>query len=316
MVGARIRQAGRRGARLIVIDPRRTELAAEAEAIHLAPRPGTNIPLLNALAHVIVTEELCDTPFLAERVAGLAEFQAFIADWPPERASAICGVPAEDIRRAARRYATGRPSMIVHGLGITEHQQGTDGVSGLVNLALLTGNLGRPGSGVNPLRGQNNVQGSAQMGCDPAALTGGVPIEAGRTAFEAAWGALGASHGGHEAARHDRCGVRRAVEGARRLRLRHSAHESERESHATRPRAPRTACRRRSVLDGDRGPGSRLPAGAVVLRERRDIHERRTPGAARSPRHRARRRVEIRCGHHLRPRRRTGSWPSLRVRRS
>ena len=189
VVGARIRQAGRRGAQLIVIDPRRTELAAEAGTIHLAPRPGTNIPLLNALAHVIVTEELCDAPFLAERVAGLSEFQAFIADWPAERASAVCGVPAEDIRRAARRYATGRPSMIVHGLGITEHQQGTDGVSGLVNLALLTGNLGRPGSGVNPLRGQNNVQGSAQMGCDPATLTGGVPIEAGRTAFEAAWGA-------------------------------------------------------------------------------------------------------------------------------
>jgi formate dehydrogenase major subunit len=189
VVGARIRQAGRRGAQLIVIDPRRTELASEAKTVHLAPRPGTNIPLLNALAHVIVTEGLSDQPFLSDRVAGLAEFQAFIAGWSPERASRVCGVPAEDIRRAARLYATGRPAMIVHGLGITEHQQGTDGVSALVNLALLTGNIGRPGSGVNPLRGQNNVQGAAQMGCDPGALTGGVPIEAGRAAFEAAWGA-------------------------------------------------------------------------------------------------------------------------------
>jgi formate dehydrogenase major subunit len=98
-------------------------------------------------------------------------------------------VPAEDIRRAARLYAAGRPSMIVHGLGITEHQQGTDGVSALVNLALLTGNLGRPGAGVNPLRGQNNVQGAAQMGCDPATLTGGIPLERGRAVFEEVWNA-------------------------------------------------------------------------------------------------------------------------------
>jgi formate dehydrogenase major subunit len=187
VVGARIRQAGRRGAQLIVIDPRRTELAREARAIHLAPRPGTNIPLLNALAHVIVTESLCDGRFVDERVADLASFRSFIADWTPERASAISGVPAADIRRAARAYATSRPSMIVHGLGITEHRQGTDGVSGLVNLALLTGNLGRPGSGVNPLRGQNNVQGAAQMGCDPAVLTGGIPLEEGRARFEQAW---------------------------------------------------------------------------------------------------------------------------------
>jgi formate dehydrogenase major subunit len=187
VVGARIRQAGRRGAQLIVIDPRQTELVREARTIHLAPRPGTNIPLLNALAHVILAEALSDSRFLEDRVDGLSEYRAFVADWTPERAATICGVRAEDIRRAARRYATGGPAMIVHGLGITEHQQGTDGVSALVNLALLTGNIGRPGAGVNPLRGQNNVQGSAQMGCDPASLTGGVPIETGRAAFEAVW---------------------------------------------------------------------------------------------------------------------------------
>jgi hypothetical protein len=105
-----------------------------------------------------------------------------------ERANAISGVPAAKIRRAARLYAAG-PSMIVHGLGMTEHRQGTDGISGLVNLALLTGNLGRPGSGVNPLRGQNNVQGAAQMGCEPEILTGGVSLERGRAAFEKAWNA-------------------------------------------------------------------------------------------------------------------------------
>jgi formate dehydrogenase major subunit len=188
VIGARIRQAGRRGAQLIVIDPRSTELTSEARTVHLAPKPGTNIPLLNALAHVIVTEGLSDRRFLAEHIAEFAEFESFIAEWTPERASAISGVPAADIRRAARLYAAG-PSMIVHGLGITEHRQGTDGVSGLVNLALLTGNLGRPGSGVNPLRGQNNVQGAAQMGCEPEILTGGVSLERGRAEFEKAWNA-------------------------------------------------------------------------------------------------------------------------------
>jgi formate dehydrogenase major subunit len=187
VVGARIRQAARRGARLIVIDPRRTELAREARAVHLAPRPGTNVPLLNAMAQVLVTGGLCDERFLADRVAGTAEFRRFIAEWTPDRASAICGVPAEDIRRAARLYATNGPSLIVNGLGITEHRQGTDGVGALVNLALLTGNIGRPGAGVNPLRGQNNVQGAALMGCDPAILTGGVSVDAGRAAFEGAW---------------------------------------------------------------------------------------------------------------------------------
>ena len=189
VVGARIRQAARRGAQLIVIDPRHIELSREPHAVHLAPHPGTNIPLFNAIAHVILTEGLADVAYLAAHVGAVDEFRAFIADWPPERASAICGVPAEEIRRAARLYATGGPAMIVHGLGVTEHRQGTDGVSGLVNLALLTGNIGRPGAGVNPLRGQNNVQGAAHMGCDPATLTGGVGIDAARTAFESAWGA-------------------------------------------------------------------------------------------------------------------------------
>jgi formate dehydrogenase major subunit len=187
VVGARIRQAARRGARLIVIDPRRTELAHEARAIHLAARPGTNLALLSALAHVIVTEGLCDEPFLAERVDGVAEFRAAILEWTPERASVICGVPAAHIRAAARLYATNGPALIVNGLGITEHRQGTDSVCALVNLALLTGNIGRPGAGVNPLRGQNNVQGAALMGCEPDALPGGAAIEAGRATFEAAW---------------------------------------------------------------------------------------------------------------------------------
>jgi len=187
VIGARIRQAARRGATLIVIDPRRIELARVPGALHLALRPGTNVALLNAMAQVVVAEGLVDREFVQQHVDGLADWQAFLEDFAPERAEAICGVPADAIRLAARAYATGGPAIIFHGLGITEHTQGVDGVKALVNLALATGNIGEPGTGVNPLRGQNNVQGAAQMGCDPASLTGGIPIESGRPLFESVW---------------------------------------------------------------------------------------------------------------------------------
>ncbi|HWP86216.1 MAG TPA: formate dehydrogenase subunit alpha [Terriglobia bacterium] len=188
IVGARIKQAALRGAGLIVIDPRRIELAEVAD-VHLALRPGTNVPLLNAMACVLVEEGLCDEEFLRLRAAEEAEFREFIRRWPPERAAPVCGVAAERIRRAARLYATKRPAICFHGLGITEHTQGTDGVMALVNLALLTGNLGKPGTGINPLRGQNNVQGAAHMGCEPAHLTGSAPWQEARPRFEAVWGA-------------------------------------------------------------------------------------------------------------------------------
>ncbi len=186
IVGARIKQAALRGAHLIVVDPRRVELARYA-GVHLQLRPGTNVPLLNAMAHVILAEGLADAGFLGERASGRAEFEAFIADWTPERAASICGVEAALIRDAARLYARERPSMSLHGLGMTEHVQGTEGVMCLANLALLTGNVGKPGTGVNPLRGQNNVQGAAHMGCEPGNLTGYVPVEAARARFESAW---------------------------------------------------------------------------------------------------------------------------------
>lgn len=187
IVGARIKQAALSGARLIVIDPRRIELADYANC-HLAPRPGTNIPLLHALAHTIVEEALWDRAFLSARVDDVDAFAKFVEPWTPERASKICGVDPGLIREAARLYASEKPAMSVHGLGLTEHVQGTDGVMALVNLALLTGNIGRPGAGINPLRGQNNVQGAAHMGCEPTQLTGSTPLAAGRALFERVWG--------------------------------------------------------------------------------------------------------------------------------
>lgn len=187
VIGARIRRAARRGAALVVIDPRRTELARDAD-VHLAIRPGTNVAALNGIAHVIVREGLCDRPFIGERATGFDEFAAFVDGWPPERAAALCGVDPGEIRRAAHIYAGQGPAMSVHGLGLTEHGQGTDGVAALINLAVLTGNVGKPGAGVNPLRGQNNVQGAAHMGCDPAVLPGSTPIDSGRGAFGRRWG--------------------------------------------------------------------------------------------------------------------------------
>src|SRR5688572_27953284 len=188
IVGARIKQAALRGANLIVIDSRKIELARYA-AIHLQPRPGTNIPLLNALAYTILEEQLFDAPFASERVSEWKEFREFIKEFAPEQVDSVCGVTADLIRQAARLYATSKPSMCFHGLGVTEHTQGTEGVMCLVNLALLSGNIGKPGTGINPLRGQNNVQGAAHMGCDPGILTGSVSLNDARPLFESVWGA-------------------------------------------------------------------------------------------------------------------------------
>jgi formate dehydrogenase major subunit len=197
IVGARIKQAARRGARLIVVDPRAIEIARDAD-VHLALRPGTNIPLLNAMAYTIVTEGLYDESFVRDRVSDWDRFVEFVREWTPERAATLCGVDAAWIREAAWMYATERPSLSVHGLGLTEHVQGTESVMCLINLALITGNIGRPGTGVNPLRGQNNVQGAALMGCDPSILTGGASVATGRSAFESAWGSgIPTTHGLH-----------------------------------------------------------------------------------------------------------------------
>jgi formate dehydrogenase major subunit len=186
VVGARIKQAVRRGARMVVIDPRRIELADYAD-VHLAVRPGANVPLLNAMAATLIEEGLVDRSFIAARVDGFEELSDFLHDYAPEQVADFCGVAAADIRKAARIYADG-PAMCFHGLGVTEHLQGTEGVMCLVNLALLTGNLGRSGAGINPLRGQNNVQGAAHMGCDPVTLTGGQSIAQAGARFAAAWG--------------------------------------------------------------------------------------------------------------------------------
>ncbi|MGA8133771.1 MAG: formate dehydrogenase subunit alpha [Pseudomonas gingeri] len=186
----------REGARLIVIDPRRIDLvdAVHGRAdLHLALRPGTNVAMLNALAHVIVTEGLLDQAFIDARCEGndFARWSEFVsrAENSPEVLGLICGVAAADIRAAARLYAGGNNAAIYYGLGVTEHSQGSTAVMGIANLAMATGNIGREGVGVNPLRGQNNVQGSCDMGSFPHELPGyrHISNEVVRAQFEQAW---------------------------------------------------------------------------------------------------------------------------------
>ncbi len=207
--GSRLKRRLRAGARLIVIDPRRIELvdAPHVHAdYHLAVRPGTNVAILSALAHVIVTENLVDQPFVDARcdARSYQQWREFILrpENSPEATAGITGVPADQVRGAARLYARGAPGQrlsgpdgranaaIYYGLGVTEHAQGSTAVIAIANLAMATGNLGREGVGVNPLRGQNNVQGSCDMGSFPHQFPGyrhvGDPLT--RASFEAHWG--------------------------------------------------------------------------------------------------------------------------------
>jgi formate dehydrogenase major subunit len=189
VVGARIKQQALAGANLIVVDPRRIELARLPGALHLRVRPGGNVALFNAMAFVILEEGLTDEAFVSHRVEGMEAFRTFLKAFPPEDVEAVTGVAPDLVREAARRYARSTPSISFHGLGLTEHVQGTEGVMALVNLALLTGNVGKPGTGVNPLRGQNNVQGSAHMGCEPSGLPGLAHVTDAAPRFEGVWGA-------------------------------------------------------------------------------------------------------------------------------
>ncbi|WP_259408110.1 formate dehydrogenase subunit alpha [Streptomyces akebiae] len=190
VVGARLMRRVLRGAKLVVADPRAVGLALHAD-VHLRPRPGTNVALFHGLAHVLLAEGLADEGFLRERVTGLPELTELLEDYPPDRVAAITEVPAADLIAAARLYGRALRPAIVYGLGVTEHLHGTDGVRSLANLAILRGAVGTDrGYGVNPLRGQNNVQGASDMGALPDLLPGygKVTDPAARARVEAAWG--------------------------------------------------------------------------------------------------------------------------------
>jgi len=191
VIALRIKDAVmKHGAKLIVADPREIDLATFA-AIHLRQRSGTDVALFNAVMHVILEDGLADETFIRERTEGFDDFERSVAEYAPETVEALTGVPAADIRAAARIYGQAKTASIVYAMGITQHTSGTDNVLALANLAMLTGNLGRPSTGVNPLRGQNNVQGACDLGALPNVLPGyqAVTDEGIRAKFEKSWGA-------------------------------------------------------------------------------------------------------------------------------
>ncbi len=197
IVGARILAAHARGARLVVIDPRRTRLAAAAD-LHLQIRLGTDIPVIKAMLQTILAHGWEDAAYLDARCANAAALRASVRDCTPERAAPVAGVAAADIVRAAEVYATTPRAFLAYGIGVTQHVCGTENVVALSNLALVTGHVGRDGAGINPLRGQNNVQGACDMGALPDVYSGyqRVTDAAARARFGAAWGTALPEHPG------------------------------------------------------------------------------------------------------------------------
>jgi formate dehydrogenase alpha subunit len=188
--GTKIRQAVlKRKVKLVVADPRRIELA-EFAALHIRQRPGTDVPLLNGIMHVILKNGWEDQAFIAERTEGFEEFKAVVEQYTPQMASEMTGVPVEQLYQAAEILATNKPMAVMWAMGITQHITGVRNVMSLANLQMLLGNIGVPGGGVNPLRGQNNVQGACDLGGLPNVYPGyqTVTVEAARQKFETAWG--------------------------------------------------------------------------------------------------------------------------------
>ena len=183
-----IKNAMKNGTKLVVLDPRRSDLARSADKF-LQFKPDTDVALLNAMMHVIVAENLVNADFIASRTIGYDELKTNVADYSPEKMAPICGIPAEDIKEVARLYATSKGSMILWGMGVSQHVHGTDNARCLIALALMTGQIGRPGTGLHPLRGQNNVQGASDAGLIPMMFPDYQDVSNvdTRTSFEKAW---------------------------------------------------------------------------------------------------------------------------------
>ena len=189
VVGMQIRRAVEQGTKLIVVDPRNIGLTKHAD-IHLKLKPGTNVAFSNGMCHIMIKEGLIDEDYIAERTEGFEAFAKMVEEYTPERVAEICGIDERDLVAAARLYATANKAPIIYCLGVTEHSSGTEGVMSMSNMALCCGKLGRSGCGVNPLRGQNNVQGACDMGASPNTFPGyqKVADPAVIEKFQNAWG--------------------------------------------------------------------------------------------------------------------------------
>jgi formate dehydrogenase major subunit len=184
-----MKNAMRKGTKLILMDPRSTELSRQATH-HLAFKPGSDVPMLNAMMHTIIEEGLTAPEFIAERTEGFEAMKVHLKSYTPELMEPICGISAEQLRQAARLYALSKGSIIFWGMGVSQHVHGTDNARCLISLALMTGQIGRPGTGLHPLRGQNNVQGASDMGLIPMVFPDYQPVndEKAHAYFEELWG--------------------------------------------------------------------------------------------------------------------------------
>ena len=189
VVGSQIRQAIQKGTKIVVVDPRKIDLVKDA-SLHLQIEPGTNVAFANGMMHVILKAGLADKKFIEERTEGFEELAKMVEDYTPEKVAKICHIEAEDLIEAALMYAKAEKAPIIYCLGVTEHSTGTEGVMSMSNLALLVGKIGKSGCGVNPLRGQNNVQGACDMGCMPYDFPGYQKVANPDVIakFEQAWG--------------------------------------------------------------------------------------------------------------------------------
>jgi len=175
LIATRVLKARKRGAKIIVLDPRKNQIGHWAD-IYYSFRPGSDVAIFNALMNVIISEGLQDAAFIAERTEDFEALKALVEEYTPEKVAEISGIPAEALREIARTYAKGKPAAIIYAMGITQHTTGVDNVKSTSNLAMLCGNMGIPGGGVNPLRGQNNVQGACDMGGLPNVFPGYQPV--------------------------------------------------------------------------------------------------------------------------------------------
>ena len=278
-----IKNAVKNGTRLVLADPRRSELARHATH-YLQFKPDTDVALLNAMMHTIVAEGLVDAKFVADRTSGFEELARNVAAFTPEAMAPICGIPAETIRTVARMFATSRAAMILWGMGISQHVHGTDNARCLIALTMLTGQVGRPGTGLHPLRGQNNVQGASDAGLIPMMFPDYRRVDNGTAheKFEALWGAtldpkpgltvveiMDAVHAGEIRGMY--------VMGE------NPAMSDPDVSHARAgARGTRDARRAGHLPHRDRVSRRRRAAGVGVSREDRHVHEHRPHGAARA----------------------------------
>jgi formate dehydrogenase alpha subunit len=192
LIATRVLKAKKRGAKVIVLDPRKNQIGHWAD-IYYSFRSGSDVAIFNGLMNVIISEGLHDEAFIAERTEDFEALKTLVAEYTPEKVAEISGIPADGIREIARTYAKSKPAAIIYAMGITQHTTGVDNVKSTSNLAMLCGNLGIPGGGVNPLRGQNNVQGACDMGGLPNVYSGyqAVTIPEVQKKFQDAWGAAG-----------------------------------------------------------------------------------------------------------------------------